>query len=350
MRQGSGWILGSALLAALGCGDGGTGPLGDGDGQRLASQFEHLADSVDDAGYSPTAEALRHAAEIVRLTGHATPVTLTIDGASRSFLAVAEQLDFPNLQCSWPGDSGVAPPGDTVVVQPGDSGGGTPSGATMAAMDSVVSPPFPGSPGECTEVGTYSMRTLIAWEPDNMAEVVRIVADVGSNGVGTGVPDVMTGLPTNASPGEPRPTVATLPPNDSAGGGGGSGGYPGFMGEYLVRELGSWYAVEGSQTNALEESGGACTSDRATFDWAEFSCETARFRFEFTMRVEPLRYVWPSEPIAEGEPSPDQPEGTHTLAMAATSVDGARLSVVAWTPPPLPVPGPLPPDSTVVER
>src|SRR5712691_5713646 len=126
MQQGSVRVLGAALLGALGCGEGGTGPASDGDGKRLASQFEALADSVDSAGYSPTAEALRHAAEIVRLTGHATPVTLTIDGASRSFLAVAEQLDFPNLQCSWPSDSGIAPPGDTVVVQPGDSGGGTP--------------------------------------------------------------------------------------------------------------------------------------------------------------------------------------------------------------------------------
>jgi hypothetical protein len=36
--------------------------------------------------------------------------------------------------------------------------------------------------------------------------------------------------------------------------------------------------------------------------------------------------------------------------MAATSIDGARLSVVAWTPPPLPVPGPLPPDSAVAGR
>jgi hypothetical protein len=351
MRQDSGWMLGAALLGAVACGDGGTGPAGDNEGRRLASQFEHLADSVDSAGYSPTAEALRHAAEIVRLTGHATPVTLTIDGASRSFLAVAEQLDFPNLQCSWPGDSGVAPPGDTVVVQPPDSGRGAPPGDTVVALDSVVSPPSGGGGAECTEVGTYSMRTLIAWEPDNMAEVVRIVADVGSNGVGTGVPDVMTGLPTNTSAREPGQTASAIVPNDSSGsGGGGGGGYPGFMGEYLVRDLGSWYAVEGSEANSLEQSGGACTSDRATFDWAEFDCEPARFRFEFTMRVEPLRYVWPSEPLAEGEPSPDQPEGNHTLAMAATSVEGARLSVVAWTPPPLPVPGPLPPDSTMVER
>ena len=41
------------------------------------------------------------------------------------------------------------------------------------------------------------MRTLIAWEPDEMAEVVRLVADLGSSEVQAGVPDVMTGLPTN---------------------------------------------------------------------------------------------------------------------------------------------------------
>jgi hypothetical protein len=351
MWRGSGWILSVALLAVVGCGDGGAGPGGDTDGQRLASQFERLADSVDGGGYSPTADALRHAAEIVRLTGHATPVLVTLDGGSRSFLAVAEQLDFPNLQCSWPSDSGVAPPGDTIVVQPGGRGGST-APTAGAPPDTVPIPPVPGSPGECTEVGVFSMRTLIAWEPDRMAEVVRVVADVGSNVVDTTVPDVMTGLPTNAGAGGPNPPDSAPAPGDSAGsgGGGGSPGYPGFMGEYLVRDVGSWFAVEGSQTNTLEASGGACTSDRATFDWAEFSCEAARFRFEFAMRVEPLRIVGPPVPVPEATPPLDQPEGDHTLAMAATSVDGVRLTVVAWTPPPLPVPGPLPPDSTVVGR
>jgi hypothetical protein len=345
MRQILRLMTSAALLGAVACGDGGTGPAGNTDGSRLAAQFDHLADSVDGAGYSPTAEALRHAAEVVRLTGHATPVTLTIDGASRSFLAVAEQLDFPNLVCTWPADSGIVVPGDTVVVQPPDSGG-TPSGAPVTAQDSVVNPPIPGPPGECTEIGTYSMRTLIAWEPESMAEVVRLVADVGSNGVAKGVPDVMTGLPTGVSGGEAGAPDSTPAPPDSIGGG--SGGYPGFMGEYLVRELGSWYAVEGNQANALEDSGGACTSDRATFDWAEFSCEAARFRFEFTMRVEPVWFMGP--PVSMGDPPLPQPEGSHALSMTATSVDGARLSVVAWTPPPLPVPGPLPSDSTVTGR
>jgi hypothetical protein len=345
----AGRMLTAAMLAALGCGDGGTGPAGDTDGRRLASQFERLADSVDDAGYSPTADALRHAAQIVRLTGHATPVTLTIDGVGRNFLAVAEQLDFPNLVCTWPSDSGVAPPGDTVVVQPGDSGSGTPA---TTAMDTVPGPPVPGSPGECVEAGVFSMRTLIAWEPESMAEVVRIVAGVGSNGVETGVPDVMAGLPTTAGAAEPVPPDSAPVPGDSTGGGGGggSGGYPGFMGEYLIRDVGSWFAVEGSQTNALENAGGACTSGRATLDWAEFSCEAARFRFEFTMRAEPLRIVGPPEPIPEAPLATDQLEGEHTLAMAASSVDGVQLTVVAWTPPPLPVPSPLPPDSTVTGR
>lgn len=360
MRRRSGWILNAALLAAVGCGDGGGGPGGgDNDGQRLASQFERLADSVDSGGYSPTADALRHAAEIVRLTGHATPVTLTIDGVGRSFLAVAEQLDYPNLVCSWPSDSGVAPPGDTVIVGPGDSGsagagsgstgsGTSPAAAGAVAGDTVPSPPVPG---ECTEVGVFSMRTLIAWEPESMAEVVRIVADVGSNGVETGVPDVMTGLPTNNAGATPPDSAPAPPPGDSTGGGGGggSGGFPGFMGEYLVRDVGSWFAVEGSQTNLLENSGGACTADRATFDWAEFSCGAARYRFEFTMRVEPLRLVGPPQPVPEAGSSPDQPEGDHSLAMAATGVDGVQLRVIAWTPPVLP-PSPLPPDSAVVSR
>jgi hypothetical protein len=353
MSQSSGWLLCAALLCALGCSDSGTGPGGDTDGKRLASQFEHLADSVDTAGYSPTAEALRHAAEIVRLTGHATPVSLTIDGTSRSFLAVSEQIDFPNLQCSWPSDSGSTPPGDTIVVQPGDSGsgGGAPPGAVG---DSVVYPTEPGPPGRCVEVGVYSMRTLIAWEPANMAEVVRIVADVGRNDVVASTPDVMTGLPTNPTPTGNGPRVLPPDPNDSSvgggggTGGGGSGGYPGFMGEYLVRDSGSFYAVEGSESNSLEQSGGACTADRANFDWAEFACEAARFQFEFTMRVEQLRFVGPPQPLTEGDSLPSPPSESHTLAMEASRVDGVQLEVVAWTPPPLPVP--LPSDSTVVGR
>ena len=324
-----------ATWLVLGCSDGATAPVPDGDGKRLAAQFDRLADSVAAGGYSPAAEALRHAGEIVLLTGHATPVTLTIDGASRSFLSVAEQIDFPNLVCSWPSDSGVVRPPDSLTVPPSGGGGG------VIPVDSGVVLPPPGPP-ECHAVGTNSMRTLIAWEPEHMAEVVRIVAAIGSNGVATGVPDVMTGLPTTAavSPGAP-----TAPPDSGSGSGGAPGGFPGFMGEYLVRDVGSWWAVEGSQTNDRVGATGACTSDRATFDWAEFGCEAAKFRFEFSMKVEPLRY---GPPTGVANP-PAGPEGSHTLAMGSSAVDGVRLTWVAWTPPPLPPvpgPGPMPVDST----
>ncbi len=321
-----------ALVAVLGCGDGAVDPGVGGGGEEMAARFEQLADSVEGDGYSPTADALRHAAEIVRLTGRATPVTLTIDAQARSFLAVAEQLDFPNLECTWPSDTGVVVPGDSTVIEP--------------------TPPEDAE-GECHEVGTYSMRTLIAWEPENMAEVVRIVTDLGNTEVQQGVPDVMTGLPTSEATGADGETPPE--PGDTAGGGGGGsggGGYPGFMGEYLVRDVGSWWAVEGSQTNALEAITGACTADRVTFDWAEFSCEAARFRFEFSMRVEPLLY----DPLTGRDPEPAAggPEGSHELALQSSEIAGVRLRVVAWTPPPLPpaeppLPGEPPPvDSTGV--
>ena len=351
----------TALVGVLACGDGTVDPGGDGGGgQELATRFEQLADSVEGEGYSPTAEALRHAAEIVRLTGRATPVRLAVDGQDRSFLAVAEQIDFPNIECTWPSDSGVVVPGDSGIIVPGDTGVGVPEdsagGGGVPGDSGVIGPPpepLPvPPPGECEEVGTYSMRTLIAWEPEHMAEVVRIVADLGSTVVEPSVPDVMTGLPAREATGADGETPPA--PGDSTGGGGGGGGYPGFMGEYLVRDVGSWWAVEGSQTNVLLDIAGACTADRATFDWAEFSCDAARFRFEFRMRVEPLRY----DPLTGRDPAPEPaeggPEGSHELAMGSTDVAGVRLKVVAWTPPPLP-PGeprpddPIPVDSTGVD-
>jgi hypothetical protein len=145
MRHVSVWLIGAAVIGAWSCGDGGSGPSGD-EGSRLAAQFERLADSVDGTGYSPTAAALRHAAEIVRLTGHATPVALEIDGASRDFLAVAEQLDFPQIVCTWP---------DSTVTDP-DSGSGAPP------------PPEPDDPSESPGSRTAWPRSC-GWSPIRVA-------------------------------------------------------------------------------------------------------------------------------------------------------------------------------------
>ena len=314
----------AALAALAGCSDGGTPPGGGSGGEDVAARFEQLADSVDGEGWSPTAEALRHAAKIVRLAGGATPVTLTIDGEARRFDAVAEQLDFPNVVCSYP---------DSAVVVPGDSGGTSPEPGPDPD-------PTGGSGGGCEEVGTWSMRTLIAWEPEKMSEVVRIVADLGQTEVEPGVPDVMTGLPSgSASDGaeDPSPTVP-----DSA-----VGEFPGFLGEYLVDEAGIFYAVEGTQRNDLAGSAGECTEGTVTLDWARFECDAAQYRFEFDMRAEAMRI----DPLPSPTPSAD----SHQLAMSATTVGGVRLEVIEWvppTPPPGPVdpppPGPPPVDSTGV--
>ena len=163
------------------------------------------------------------------------------------------------------------------------------------------------------------MRTLIAWEPEHMAEVVRIVADLGRTEVQPGVPDVMTGLPTGSASGadgEPPPAVP-----DSA-----VGEFPGFLGEYLVGEAGVFYAVEGTQSNDLTGSAGECTEDTVTLDWARFECQAAQYRFEFDMRTEMVRI----DPLPS--PTPAGAE-SHELALGATTIGGVRLEVAEWLPP-----------------
>jgi hypothetical protein len=313
-----------AAVALAACGDEGPNPDNGGGAEDTAARFEELADSVDGEGWSPTAEALRHAAKIVRLAGGATPVTLTIDGEARRFDAVAEQLDFPNIVCSWP-DSAVAEPSP-----PEGEGGGVSGGGGS------------GGEGGCEEVGTWSMRTLIAWEPETMAEVVRIVADLGSTEVEPGVPDVMTGLPTNSSGGAGADPGPETP--DSA-----VGEFPGFLGEYLVDDVGIYFAAEGTQSNDLLGPSGSCTDGTVVLDWARFRCEAARFSFAVDMRVEQLR----TDPLPSPAP-PVSPE-RHDIALASTDIDGVRLKVVEWIPPDPPMPvdpppgGPPPVDSVPPE-
>jgi len=166
-------ILGTLALVA--CGDGGSSP-GTDTGEGTAAAFDQIADSIAGGGDFAHADALRHAAVIVRFTGDPTPVTLTIGGEDRAFVAVAEELEYPNFVCSAGADSGVAYP---------DSGG--------VPRDSMSVPPAPPTPVICQPQGSTRMRTLIAWEPQHMNEVVRLVADEGRGDVMPGVPDPMAG-------------------------------------------------------------------------------------------------------------------------------------------------------------
>src|SRR3954447_19657634 len=225
------------VLAAACSGDMGAGPADPGDGARLASEFENLADEVGDSGATASANALRHAAQVGRLVGHATAVSVTVDGVQRGWVAVAEQLDYPMIQCVWPA---TAMPGEgdgTTSPDSGSGGGGSVGGGTGGG---------PGEP-ECTETGTNSVRSIIAWEPEHMDEVVRRTAEPGSSEVKpAGVPDVMAGLPTPSAPSEPGDTAIT------------GGGTYGFMGEYLKADGGIFWTVEGTQSNSREAGSGSC--------------------------------------------------------------------------------------------
>ena len=318
-------ILGSLLLTAC---DDGSAPSGD---DRTAAQFEQLADSVGNGGDYARAEALRHAAMIVRLAGDPTPVMLTIDGQSRRFSAVAEELEYPNIVCHWPADSGIVFP---------DSGG---------TMPPDTAPPRPvPEPGSCEPEGSMRMRTLIAWEPERMAEVVRLVAMDGRGLVVPAVPDAMAGTSHQGESwgggmGTPTDPTPAPQPDDSAVGSPPMPGGPGFMGEYLERDQGFWISVSGSQANTLEQEGGACRLDAIEFDWARYACQAIQVRFEFSMQVQKLVPI-PFDPMEPNGSPPLPPAESREIGMAPTSIVGARLSLLEWLPPPIepPMPGPMP--------
>jgi len=327
------------VLAAACSGDAGPGPSDPGDGSRLAAEFENLAGELGDSGATASANALYHAAQLVRMVGHATPITVKIDGVSHDWLAVGEQLDYPLVECVWPTEGG--PGGGDGSTPPDSSGGGSTGGGIGGS---------PGQP-ECTETGTGSVRSIIAWEPEHMDEVVRMTAEPGSSEVKpAGVPDVMAGIPAPSGSAEPGDTAVSS-----------GGGTYGFMGEYLKADGGIFWTVEGTQTNSRETGTGACTQDHVSFDWVEFDCEAARLRFQVEMKVEGGRM----EPLT-GRPADGTVAGagdleTHSISLAATTVDGAVMTVVGWTAPPTepsptpepggppepgPGPDPVPPDSS----
>jgi hypothetical protein len=341
----------AGLLGLIACSD--TSAPGGGGDNRDAALFDGIADSIGASGDGWRADALHHVAELVRLIGDPTTVTLTIGGQSRQFHAVAEELDVPLMVCSWPGDSGVVPPtgGGGGTGGGGTSGGGTTGGGTGGggAYDDPP-PPMPpdsvgsvgGDPGSgtCEPQGSYRMRTLIAWEPERMSEVVRLVADLGSGQVEPTVPDPMAspafgGTPDGAVPPVPGDSTVTSPPGEPG---------PGFMGEYLVRDEGIWWSVNGSQENTLEHEGGACLQERATFDWAEFRCEAIQLHFRFTMTVQRFEVLpmegWNPRDSVVPAPTPE----SKVITMEPASVAGARLTVLRWTMPPMPVDSaPMPP-------
>jgi hypothetical protein len=100
-------FAGAALFAA--CGSDSTAPRLDPDAAAAAQTFAQLADSVArNGGDSDVGTAYASIAGLLRMGGHITPITLTIDGAPASFLATAMSIESvsnacpPNAECFAP--------------------------------------------------------------------------------------------------------------------------------------------------------------------------------------------------------------------------------------------------------
>ena len=316
-------LLSLCLLGvAAGCGGSdGTGVRDGSDPLAIAREFELLRDSLASAGNVNGAEVMHHVAEIVKLTGRVTSVEISVDGTPAKFLAVAEQMDYPIVSCWAFADTsggGTAPPGR--------DGGGLP-------------PDTVGIPPQCESAATdqYSVRTLIAWQPESMQRIVRIVADTGPSRAPDEVPDVMAGLPTDTRAGT----------SDSVSADSGvvfPAFYPGFFGEYFDGPDGWWVASQGEESNRLVSMDGACMRDTLELDWGRFACERASVAFEVSMTVVPGFFAGFGD-TRPGDTRPDDPRdgSSHTVKMRSQVVAGVRLRLDAYPLPPLPGPDPFTP-------
>ena len=131
----------AATLVACG-GDGTARPLQT-DAAAAAQTFAQLADSVArNGGNTDVGTAYASIAGILRMGGRITPITLTIDGASRSFLATAMSIESVTNLCP-------------------------PAAACFAAAMRVV------------------QRSLIAWDRDNPTRIVQLSSSSDEERIGT---------------------------------------------------------------------------------------------------------------------------------------------------------------------
>lgn len=303
------------VLTAVACQNDSTAPRSGNDPVEIARNFEALSDSMSSAGNIDGAEVMHHVAEIVKLTGRVTPVEISVDGVPMRFMAVAEQIDHPITHCGFPADGPRPPIGGGI-----DSSGS--SGDTV-----IISAPCQPSVEEY-----YSARSLIAWQPDSLQRIVRIMADTGRSRAPDDVPDVMVGIPTEVRSG------SSYTSGDSV-----VGGevrpifYPGFFGEFFQISDGWWQATQGSEANSLISMNGACTSDTLVLEWARFTCQRAQIAFEMSMTVEPGAFC------GFGEIGATSPRATHShkVVMSPQAVEGVRLRLLAFEPIPVPPPSPV---------
>ena len=134
-------LASAAILVA--CGSDSTAPLKTTDAAAAAQTFAQLADSVARNGGSAEAgTAYAGIAGILRMGGRVTPITLTIDGASRSYLATAMSIESVTNPCP-------------------------PNAMCFAPVMRIV------------------QRSLIAWDKDNPTRIVQLSSSSNDERIGT---------------------------------------------------------------------------------------------------------------------------------------------------------------------
>ena len=134
-------LISAAILVA--CGGDSTAPLKTTDAAAAAQTFAQLADSVARNGGSAEAgTAYAGIAGILRMGGRVTPITLTIDGASRSYLATAMSIESVTNPCP-------------------------PNAMCFAPVMRIV------------------QRSLIAWDKDNPTRIVQLSSSSNDERIGT---------------------------------------------------------------------------------------------------------------------------------------------------------------------
>jgi hypothetical protein len=283
MRIQPGWWVAVAALTSVvgGCSSESrpTAPASAGTSAALAvaANFQHLGDSVT-AAHGDTDAAGRYygAAAVLRRVPVFDTVTIVIDGVPTAFDAVALVVD--------------------------DTGG--PAICPIPPVDDASDMPY-----ECPWGFPRMTRTLFAWQPDRVPHIVQLVALSDSGAIG---------LPS-----------ALRPEGDSA-----LIDVPARL-KYFDGAGGFWWGTAGSQTNSVTATGLPCPSpadtaaagssaspDRDGHGWgrlqmATVTCQMASFSFAFsgTVSVPPFLRGWNSA------------TGTHTVALAASSVPGAYVTL-----------------------
>jgi hypothetical protein len=279
----------ASLLALGACSDDPAGPRDD--PRHAADDFEALADSLAGTGDPRGAGPMHHVATLLRLVERPTPITVRVDGAEARWLAVAEEVEFPTPECALPPNGGAWPDGEE----------------------------------RCPRLAPPVMRSLIAWHPDEMRRIVRIVADPGTSDADDGYPDPMRNGVVVTRPGGDADTAVVFPERT----------WPGFLGEYFVRDRGIWLATEGRQSNSRLAGTTACPTDAVTTGWFTFACTRADFRFGVAMTVESVLL---RDPIVPGGGDAVDP---HRIEIAPQTVAGVRLVATESEAPPLPPPPPV---------